>query len=207
MSQRSVRRMPRPSTQSSSHSPYGRGALAREILLMMAAGVAIPAALLMPGIPRALRPLLKSLSEKCGAKRSEGFIKSLSYLQKNRLVSIAEKDGQQVVTLSEDGRRRVMNYNLDQMTIKEPKTWDGYWRIVIFDIPERKKLGREAFRSKLKQLGFFQLQKSCFIYPFDCKSEIDFISELFEVSPYVNYIVAKEIEGATLLQKFFRLPY
>jgi DNA-binding transcriptional regulator PaaX len=207
MSQRSVRRMPRPSTQSSSHSPYGRGALAREILLMMAAGVAIPAALLMPGIPRALRPLLKSLSEKCGAKRSEGFIKSLSYLQKNRLVSIAEKDGQQVVTLSEDGRRRVLNYNLDQMTIKEPKTWDGYWRIVIFDIPERKKLGREAFRSKLKQLGFFQLQKSCFIYPFDCKSEIDFISELFEVSPYVNYIVAKEIEGATLLQKFFRLPY
>jgi DNA-binding transcriptional regulator PaaX len=199
--------MSKISIQDSSLSAYGRGALAKEILLMMAAGVAIPAAFLMPGIPRALRPLLKSLSKKCGAKRCEGFVKSLSYLQKNRLVSISEKDGQQVVTLSEDGKKRVLNFNLGAMTIKEPKAWDGYWRIVIFDIPERKKLGREAFRSKLKQLGFFQLQKSCFIHPFDCKSEIDFISELFEVSPYVNFIVAKEIEGATLLQKFFGLPY
>ncbi len=198
--------MARPSAQNSTCSSYGKGALAREILLMIAAGVAIPAAFLMPGIPRALRPLLKSLSEKCGAKRSEGFIKSLSYLQKNRLVSVTEKDGQQVVTLSEDGKKRMLSYNLDQMTIKEPKAWDGDWRIVIFDIPEQKKLGREAFRSKLKQLGFFQLQKSCFIYPFDCKSEIDFISEMYEVSPYVNFIVAKEIEGASLLKKSFGLP-
>ena len=76
---------------------------------------------------------------------------------------------------------------------------------LVTDIPEKKKLGREALRSKLKQLGFYQLQKSCFIHPFDCKSEVDYISELFEVSPYMNFIVAKEIEGARLLQKFFGL--
>jgi len=198
--------MSETSSRNSRHSPYGRGALAREILLMMAAGVAIPAAFLMPGIPRALRPLLKSLSKKCGARRCEGFVKSLSYLQKNRLVFIAERDGQQVVTLSEDGQKRVLNFNLDQMTIKKPKTWDGCWRIVIFDIPEGKKQGRDALRSKLKQLGFYQLQKSCFIYPYHCKSEIDFISEMYEVSPYVNFIVAREIEGASLLKKFFGLP-
>jgi len=198
--------MPRTLTQNSNPSLFGRGALAKEILLLMAAGVAIPAVFLMPGVPKALRPLLRALSERCGARRNEGFIKSLSYLQKNRLVSIAEKDGQQILTLSEDGKKRVLNFNLDQMTIKKPKTWDGYWRIVIFDIPERRKQGREALRSKLKQLGFFQLQKSCFIYPYECKSEIDFISEMYEVAPYVNFIVAKEIEGAPLLKKSFGLP-
>ncbi len=206
MGQRVESGMPRTLTQNSSSSLYGRGALAKEILLLMAAGVAIPAVLLMPGVPKAVRPLLRALSERCGAKRSEGFIKSLSYLQKNRLVSIAEKDGQQILTLSEDGKKRVLNFNLDQMTIKKPKTWDGYWRIVIFDIPERRKQGREALRSKLKQLGFFQLQKSCFIYPYECKSEIDFISEMYEVAPYVNFIVAMEIEGAALLKKSFGLP-
>jgi DNA-binding transcriptional regulator PaaX len=206
MSQASEKEMARTATHSSSLNLHGRGELAKEILLMMAAGVAIPAAFLMPGIPKALRPLLKLLSKRCGAKRSEGFIKSLSYLQKNCLVSIAEKDGHQILTLSEDGKRRVLNFNLEQMTIRKPQKWDCYWRIVIFDIPERRKPGREALRSKLKQLGFYQLQKSCFIYPYDCKSEIEFISEMYDVSPHVNFIVAKEIEGAPLLKKSFGLP-
>lgn len=190
----------------SDFQPYGKGKLAKEILLMIAAGVIIPAAFVMPGAPIALRPLLRLLSKKCGAKRTEGFIKSLSYLKRDRLVSIAEKDGQQILTLSEDGKKRVLRFDLHQMAIKKPRRWDGYWRIVIFDIPERKKQGREALRSKLKQLGFCQLQKSCFIHPFDCRSEIDFISELFEVGPFINFIVAKEIEGAALLKKSFGLP-
>jgi DNA-binding transcriptional regulator PaaX len=190
----------------SDFQPYGKGQLAKEILLMIAAGVIIPAAFVMPGTPIALRPLLRVLSKKCGAKRSEGFIKSLSYLKRDRLISIADKDGQQILTLSEDGKKRVLRFDLHQMAIKKPKKWDGYWRIVIFDIPERRKQGREALRSKLQQLGFCHLQKSCFIYPYECKSEIDFISEMFEVSPYVNFIVAKEIEGAPLLKKSFGLP-
>jgi DNA-binding transcriptional regulator PaaX len=184
---------------------YRRGELAKEILLMIAAGVAIPAAFVMPNIPFALKPLLKPMMKRCGLRKSESFIRSVTHLKRNRLVSIAEKDGQQILTLSENGKKRVLLFDLQRMTIKKQKRWDGYWRIVIFDIPEGRKQGREALRSKLKQLGFYQLQKSCFIYPYECKSEIDFISEMFEVSPHVNFIVAKEIEGAALLQKFFGL--
>ncbi len=184
---------------------YRRGELAKGILLMVAAGVAIPAAFLMPNIPIALKPLLRLLAKECGLRKSESFIRSITYLKRRGLVSLAEKNGQQVLTLSENGKKRLLEFNLDQMAIKKPRRWDGYWRIVIFDIPEKKKQGREALRSKLKQLGFYQLQKSCFIHPFNCKSEIDFISEIFEVSPYVNFVVAKEIEGQTLLQKFFGL--
>jgi DNA-binding transcriptional regulator PaaX len=94
---------------------------------------------------------------------------------------------------------------LDKIRLKRPRKWDGYWRLVLFDIPEKHKMGREALRSKLNQLGFFPLQKSCFIYPFDCKSEITFISEIFEVAPYVNFILVKELEGATQLVKYFNL--
>lgn len=183
-----------------------RGELAKDILLTIAAGEIIPATFLVPVLPKALKPLLLNLSRRYRAKRSENLLKSLSYLKRNRLVSTCEKDGQQILTLSEDGRKRVLNFNLTELTIKRPKRWDGYWRIVIFDIPEGRKQGREALRSKLKQLGFHQLQKSCFIHPFDCRSEIDFVSEVFEVSPFVNFIVAKEIDGAAQLQKIFGLP-
>jgi hypothetical protein len=190
----------------SNSKPHLRGELAKDILMTIAAGELIPATFLMPVLPKALKPLLGVLSKKYSAKRRGNFIKSLSYLKRKRLVSVAEKEGQQILTLSEDGKKRVLHFNLDHMAIKSPKRWDGFWRIVIFDIPERKKEGREALRTKLKQLGFHQLQKSCFIHPFNCRSEIDFISEVFEVSPFVNLIVAKEIDGAAQLRKVFGLP-
>ena len=172
---------------------------------MIAAGLAIPAALLMPNIPIALKPLVRALTKRCGLRKSEHFVRSITYLKGRRLVSVAEKDGQQILTLSEDGKKRLLQFDLDKIAIKKPRKWDRYWRLVLFDIPEKEKIGREALRSKLKQLGFYQLQKSCFIYPFDCKSEIDFISEIFEVSPYVNFILAKELEGASQLVKYFNL--
>ncbi len=182
-----------------------KGELARNILTAIAGGDEIPATLLLPILPKALKPLVRIFCRKYGARRSENFIKSLSYLRKNRLVSISEKDGNAVLTLSENGKKRLLNFNLDRITIKTPKRWDGLWRVVIFDIPEHKKIGREALRGKLKQLGFQQLQKSCFVHPFDCKAEVDYISEVFEVAPFVNFIVAKEIEGALQLKKIFGL--
>jgi DNA-binding transcriptional regulator PaaX len=184
---------------------YRKGELGKEILLMIAAGLAIPAAFLMPNIPIALRPLLRALTRRCGVEKSAHFVRAISYLKGRRLVSIAEKDGQQILTLSESGKKRLLQFDLDKITIKNPRKWDGYWRLVLFDIPEKQKIGREALRSKLKQLGFYQLQKSCFIHPFDCKSAIDFISEIFEVSRYVNFILVKEIEGASQLVKYFGL--
>jgi len=184
---------------------HPRGELARDLLSMIADGVIIPAAFLEPVLPKAMRPLLNEFSKRCRIKRGEPFMRSLSYLYRKRLVSITEKDGQQILTISEDGKKRILHFDLDKLAIKRPIRWDGYWRMVLFDIPERKKQGREALRSKLKQLGFHQLQKSCFVHPFDCKSEIDFISELYEVSPFINYIVAKEIEGITPLLNIFNL--
>ncbi len=185
---------------------HSRGKLADHILSMINDGIILPASLLNPILPKAMRPLLSHVSKKCHVARNATFIKSLNYLNKKRMVSITEKNGQTILTLSEDGKKRLLQFNLDQMVIKKPKKWDGYWRLVLFDIPERKKLAREAFRNKLKKLGFYQLQKSCFIHPFDCKSEIDYITELFEISPYVNFIVAKEIEGSSKLRTTFHLP-
>src|SRR3990172_1589356 len=132
---------------------HERGELAKEILLMIAAGAAIPAAFLMPNIPLALKPLLKLLSGKCHTRSAQNFTHSITYLKRKRFVSLAEKDGQQILTLSEAGKRRVLQFNLDQIEIARPRKRDWNWRIVIFDIPEKRKRGREALRSKLKKMG------------------------------------------------------
>ena len=190
----------------SKESSYKKGELAKRILLMIAGGLIIPAAVVVPNLTLVLRPIIKALCKKHGAQR-QNIVKSITYLKRQRLVSVVEKNGQQILTLSENGRKKILQYDLDKITLKKPKKWDGYWRLVIFDIPENMKRGREAFREKLKHLGFYRLQKSCFLFPYECRDEIDFITEIFDVSPYINFIIAKEIEGQEKLEKFFGINY
>lgn len=106
----------------------------------------------------------------------------------DRLLRFEEKaDGTILVTLNDKGKQRALCYNIDQLTIKKPTSWNGYWSIVLFDIPEKKRQIRDALRDKLRELGFHEWQKSVFIYPYPCRDEIDFIVEFFEARFYVCY--------------------
>lgn len=179
-----------------------RGELVREILLIIATGVIIPAALVLPNLPLVLKPFLKSFSQKHRV-RKDNVLRSLRQLKKNRLIKIIEKNGQQILSLTEDGKKRVLSFDLDNIKIKQPKKWDGYWRVIIFDIPESQKKGRDALNQKLKEMGFYGLQKSCFIYPFECYNEIEFVSEFFGVMQHIQFILAKKITNEDYLKQYF----
>lgn len=57
--------------------------------------------------------------------------------------------------------------------------WDGKWRIVIWDIPEKRRMARDLLRYKLKWLGFKQLQKSIWITKKNCTQVLrDFIKQI-----------------------------
>lgn len=116
-----------------------------------------------------------------------------------------DKRGIANVILALKGKKRILKYDLDNMKIKRPSRWDGYWRIVVFDIPEDEKKARSALRIKLKDLGFYPMQKSVFVHPYDCKNEIDFVVEIFEIKPYVRFIVAKDIDISLNLKHMFQL--
>jgi len=86
------------------------------------------------------------------------------------------------------------------MEIKKPAKWDGEWRVVIIDIPERFKKAREALRKKLKDLGFMKLQESVFVFPYKCEDEIDFIVEVFQIRPFVRFVKAKSFTNEEQLK-------
>ena len=91
------------------------------------------------------------------------------------------------------------------MKIKKPKKWNGKWRLVIFDIPMRFTKGREALRYHLKELNFFQFQKSAWIYPYQCEDEIIFIADFFGVGKYVETLTIENILRDEKLKKHFHL--
>ena len=91
------------------------------------------------------------------------------------------------------------------MEIKKSAKWDGKWRMVLFDIPDSDKKIREVLRFHLKRLGFYNYQKSVFIYPHNCKDEIDFLIEFYQIRRYVRQLVVSEIDNDFHLRKIFKL--
>lgn len=110
-----------------------------------------------------------------------------------------------VIIISADGKKRLAQGEFGKMIIKRPKKWDGKWRIIIFDVPEKKKAAREALRNKLRELGFQQLQKSCFVHPFECRREVDVISAFLNIVPHITYIIADSFEGEKATRALFKI--
>jgi len=71
------------------------------------------------------------------------------------------------------------------------KKWDKKWRVVIFDIPKEFNKKRDIFRGKLKELGFYMLQKSVFIFPYPCENELEDLCSMIGIEDYVDILVAE----------------
>lgn len=120
-------------------------------------------------------------------------------------VKMREEKDEKVVQLTEKGKIEILKYDLNEIEIKKPNIWDKHWRLVIFDIPETKKTKREIFRDLLIRLGFFQMQKSVFVFPYPCEKELKFIREVLEVPHNIKLIKAVRIENDRDLRRIFHL--
>src|SRR3989338_8018923 len=76
---------------------------------------------------------------------------------------------------------------------------------IIFDINEKKRSGRVAFRKKLNDMGFYQCQKSAWIHPFPCLYEIEFIKDVFNLKPFVKIFLVDEMTDGKTLYHFRNL--
>ncbi len=126
-------------------------------------------------------------------------------LRKQKLIDFKE-DGQiQKIILTENGREIFLRFNYEDMSIKTPKIWDSNFRVIVFDIPEKKKNARDSLREKMKELGCIRFNDSVWVYPYPCQKEIDFIANYWEIGRYVHFILARDITNRDLLEKSFNL--
>ncbi len=192
--------MKRGGTRRSNRTKRIYSPLKRKFLLLLQAGVALSFA---GTIGRQLR-VLEEVSEEWKDIDRTYLKQIVREFYVERLVSMADNtDGTTTVILTEKGKKRALTFNFEKMKIKTPEAWDGFWYVVIFDIPEKYKRARLALRDRLLDLGFFQCQKSVYIHPFPCEDEVEFISQFFEVGRFVRYGILKHITNeAELLLRF-----
>jgi len=169
---------------------------------VLAVAVAAPYAL--AGIARLYAGLKKIPPEQTQIRR---IAQALAAAKRGKLIVLSEKpDGKFLVELSEKGRRRLKEIDYENLQIPIPKTWDGKWRIVIFDIPcTFHKSIRNALTLKLKKLGFFLLQKSVWVHAYPCENEIRFLAAFLNVSRFIHIIVAESLTNDVQLHRHFTL--
>lgn len=109
------------------------------------------------------RPLKKSV-----------LAQALKRLREGGLVELIDNK-QLIYRLTDSGRDRAL---WEKMKISDSE-WDGKWRLVIWDIPEKRRVARDLLRYKLKQLGFERFQKSVWACKKNCTKELrDFINRV-----------------------------
>ncbi|MEK7179409.1 MAG: CRISPR-associated endonuclease Cas2 [Patescibacteria group bacterium] len=117
-----------------------------------------------------------------------------------------ERDGKKYLRLTPVGRK-VFAFEQAKVTLKnQKKKWDGRWRMIVFDVPERRRRIRTRLRAFMNEIGFVRLQDSVWVYPYDCEDFITLLKAELKIGKDVLYAIADTIEYDRGIRKHFRLP-
>ena len=179
-------------------------AKAGEILKLVGAGLFLASSLVVPNLPRMLAPLFQGGEKEAWKRFNVPYIKrTIDRLEKQKLIEIFQKDGEEMIKVTELGKIKILKMSLDKLTLEKPNDWDGKWWIVSYDLPRFLKSKRNIFREYLKVWRFYPLQESVFIHAYPCKPQIDFLREYLGIAKYVRTIKASGIENDTIFREFF----
>ena len=107
--------------------------------------------------------------------------------------------------LTRRGEKELRLLTLKEYGSKRPRRWDRKWRLIIFDIPERRVALRRKIARVLRDIGFVRLQDSVWAYPYDCEDLIMLLKSDFRVGDDVRYMIVDMIERDESLRSQFKL--
>ncbi|TSC80921.1 MAG: phenylacetic acid degradation operon negative regulatory protein [Parcubacteria group bacterium Gr01-1014_29] len=107
------------------------------------------------------------------------------------------------VKLTEKGEKRF--HQLRFKTENSSMVWDGKWRVVVFDVLEKRRKVRDHLRIELTNMGFRKLQNSVWIYPYECEEALALLKINLKLGHDVLYFVTERMEGDEYLRKLFSL--
>lgn len=109
------------------------------------------------------------------------------------------------LALTHTGLKMLAKLDTKFRTWGHPKRWDKRWRVVVFDIPEKRRKSRDQMRATLQSIGFEQLQRSVWVYPYDCEDWVVLWKADFSIGAELLYMIVESIEGEHLIKQKFGL--
>ena len=142
----------------------------------------------------------------CQNKHKTTYRTCISRLYRQNLI---KKEDNDIISLTEKGEKIALTAFVEAESAiyrnHPQELWDGGWRMIFFDIPEEKRKYRDYLRRLLVSVGFQELQRSIWIYPYPVPP---FLKELlFEknLRPHIRFVTTASIDGHENLKELFDL--
>jgi len=118
-----------------------------------------------------------------------------------------ERDGKKFLRLTQSGQK-LMQLEKEKVALAthKKKRWDRRWRMVVFDVPERRRKIRGRLCAAIQEVGFVRLQDSVWVYPYDCEDFIALLKAELKIGKDVLYAIVDTIEHDKDLRRHFNLP-
>ena len=138
----------------------------------------------------------------CAHARRKSFYNALKRLERKHLVGIKRRGGREEWHLTAEGEKFARRLKARLAWVGRQR-WDGKWRLVMFDVPERIRERRNFLRKELFTLGFHQFQKSVWITPYPLPDDfMEIIAEL-GLGKYFRIVVADAVQDDRDLKALF----
>ncbi len=179
-----------------------KGYIQQAILATVAlSGVALIAAI-APNAPAALAklPSIKRAQLKARYRTALGRLAIIG------LVTFEKRNGKSYARITDAGRKKLaFELEKDKLDLSKKRRWNERWRVVIFDVPERRRKTRDRLRILMQEIGFVRLQDSVWVFPYDCEEFITLLKAELKIGAAVLYMVVEEIENDKHLREHFGL--
>lgn len=159
-------------------------------LVLLAAGAFSAVAVVAPtgaaGLAQLLKPFITN------QRRRQRIVQRL--VRDGLFTAHIFRDGRVAIRLTKRGKKMALRAQAEALALTKPKIWDKQWRLVLFDVPEKDRTGREVLRRKLRDLGFWQIQKSAWLLPWPCEAELRLFRERFGFDEAIRILTIPDSE-------------
>ena len=178
----------------------------RDIILLSAYSAIVASMMIMtPNAVRLLKHVEKVVGPSTSLKRRVS--QKYSELIAQGIFKRINSSGGSRIELTEKGKRLAEGLALrDELRPERQRKWDQKWRIIMFDVWERRRKVRDELRQTLKEVGFVKIQDSAWAYPYPCEKLLIFLRTHLKLGRGILYVVADEIEHDEQFRLNFKLP-
>jgi len=179
----------------------GKGEILKVILMVVGVSGILVAGAVCPG----LLQLVKIGRREYFKMKTGALRQAVHRLDKKGWLVLREKREGCRIELTARGKAELHAYEIGEKCLKKPKHWDQKWRLLIFDIPEKRKAVRERVRKFLRSLGFFRLQDSVWVFPYECQEILALLRTKYGIRHEALYLRVEFLDQDHWLRKEFGL--
>ncbi len=123
--------------------------------------------------------------------------RSLKGLREAGLIEHLSSGQNDYARLTKEGKKKMHSLKLENETTLVDTSWDGFWRIILLDLPETRKNERESLRYLLKKAGFVCLKNSAWISPYPYEHLFENIKKDLGLTTEMIIIVTQYVDEET----------